>query len=229
MSRGGLLAVIGASALGLALPAPARAAAPEKQPDGIVVAVGDGVLRLAFCTDAIVRVTYARDRAFLARPSLATEPKRCEATPWQLASGHAEATLSTPRMKVRVDLGTGAVAFLDARRRSRSSPSGRAAGPSTPAEVQGERTFHVRQQWKENARRGALRPRPAAARARRPQGLRPRPLAAQRDRRRAVPRLEPRLRHPVGQHVVHPLRRPAAPGSPSRPRGCSTRRASPAA
>ena len=75
-------------------------------------------------------------------------------------------------------------------------------------------------------RRGALRPRREPARPPRPQGLRPRPLAAQRHHRRSLPGLEPRLGRPLGQHLVHALRRPARAGSRSRPTASSTPRAS---
>ena len=52
-------------------------------------------------------------------------------------------------MKLRVDLATGQLAFLDA---SGAPILAEKAGGRTlvAAEVQGERTFHVRQQWSEN-------------------------------------------------------------------------------
>ena len=60
------------------------------------------------------------------------------------------------------------------------------------------------------ARRVPLWPRPDAAWHHRHQGIRPRPLAAQHQHRRALPRLLARLRHPLGQHLLHPLRRSAS-------------------
>jgi alpha-D-xyloside xylohydrolase len=131
--------------------------APEKQADGVVLAVGDKFLRLAWCGDAAVRVSYAKDRAFLTRQSLIVAPPGgatgCGAPPkWTLATAPdgAEATLSTARLKVRVDLKSGAVAFLDAKGQPilRERADGRTM---EAAEVQGERTQHVRQTWEANA------------------------------------------------------------------------------
>jgi alpha-D-xyloside xylohydrolase len=121
----------------------------EKDKDGVVVPVGDAFLKVEFCTDDVVHVACAKDRAVLVRPSLATEPRRCEPTRWGLTSGPHEATLRTAKLKVRLDLATGALAFLD--------PAGQpivlekeGGRTMTPAEVQGERTLHVRQEWEEN-------------------------------------------------------------------------------
>ena len=132
-------------------------------------------------------------------------------------------------MKVRVDLATGRARVP--RRAGRAGPR-REEGRPVP-----------------RARRGPGRadvPRPPGVAARttdeslyglgqqqlglaRPQGLRPRPVAAQRHGGRALPRLEPRLRHPLGQHRRTRASATCGPGSPSRPPASSTRRASPAA
>ena len=84
-------------------------------------------------------------------------------------------------MKVRVDLGTGRIAFLDARgepilaekKGGRSSRPRRGAGREDVPRAAGVAR---------ERRRVALRPRPAPARPHGHQGLRPRPLAAQRAR-----------------------------------------------
>lgn len=117
--------------------------------DGLVVPAGGGHLKVAFCAENVVRVAFARDPAFFDRPSLAAGSRRCEAVPFERADSSGQATLSTGAMKVRVDLGTGRVAFLDPRGEPIlvEKAGGRAL---VPAEVQGERTFHVRQQWDEN-------------------------------------------------------------------------------
>jgi hypothetical protein len=39
--------------------------------DGLLLPVGDGHLKVAFCADDVVRVAFARDTAFFDRPSLA--------------------------------------------------------------------------------------------------------------------------------------------------------------
>jgi alpha-D-xyloside xylohydrolase len=67
-----------------------------------------------------------------------------------LATDKTVATLSTARLQVRVDLATGAVSFFDASGQPiLAEKTGSRA--ITPAEVQGEKTFHVSQQWEANA------------------------------------------------------------------------------
>jgi alpha-D-xyloside xylohydrolase len=117
--------------------------------DGLLLPVGGGHLKVAFCADDVVRVAFARDTAFFDRPSLAAGVRRCEAVKVERADAGGQATLSTPRMRVRVDLGTGEIAFLDAQ----GAPvlvEKRGGRSLAPAEVQGERAFHARQEWSEN-------------------------------------------------------------------------------
>ncbi len=136
---------------GSLLSAPAANPAPEKLSDGIVVTLPDGTfLRLQVFADNIVRVAAAKDRAFFARSTPATEVRHQEKTRWKLDVSGTMATLATARLQVRVDLGTGAVSFFDGAGKPilAEKTGGRTL---TPAEVQGEKTFQVRQQWEPNA------------------------------------------------------------------------------
>jgi alpha-D-xyloside xylohydrolase len=118
--------------------------------DGIVVSVDGGFLKLEVVSDDVVRVAFSRDRAFFDRKSLAAAPKRVEAIKWDLATGSGNATLSTARLRARVDLATGAVSFFDAAGKPilAERPRGKTM---TPVEIQGEKTFNVRQVWQANA------------------------------------------------------------------------------
>jgi alpha-D-xyloside xylohydrolase len=133
---------------------PARAqsnlAAPEKLPDGIVVTLHDAFLKVEVCAADVIRVAYSPDRTFFARKSLVAEARRCEPTRWQLTAELQEAILTTAKLKVRVDLATGAVSFFDSAGRPilAEMKSGKTL---TPVTVQGEKTFSVRQQWEPNA------------------------------------------------------------------------------
>jgi alpha-D-xyloside xylohydrolase len=118
----------------------------QRVPEGLVVRVGDGFLKLEVCADDVVRVAYAKDQAFFARKSLAAQPKRCEGAQFEVTEGAGTATLATAKLRVRIDLATGKVAFFD--------PSGAPVleekdGGRTlmAATVQGEDTQHVRQEW----------------------------------------------------------------------------------
>jgi alpha-D-xyloside xylohydrolase len=138
------------SAAVLALGSSSPAAVPEKQSDGIIVALRDGFLKIALRGDNIVRVAYAKDRAFFERKSLAILPPTSPPPAWSLSSNSNQATITTARLKVRVDLASGTVSLFDASGKPilAEENDGRVI---TPAEVQGEQTFHIQQQWKPNA------------------------------------------------------------------------------
>jgi alpha-D-xyloside xylohydrolase len=145
-----MLLVAGAGCSGLRGPAcPASISVPvsvARMPEGLLVRAGDGFLKLEVCADDVVRVAYAKDQAFFARKSLAAQPKRCEGARFEVTEAAGTATLATSKLRVRVDLATGRVAFFD--------PSGAPVlqekdGGRTimAATVQGEDTQHVRQEW----------------------------------------------------------------------------------
>ncbi len=118
--------------------------------DGVTLAVAGGQLRLAFCSEDVVRVAFAHDPGLLERRSLAAGGRRCGPVTLERKQEAGRLTLASTRLQVRVDLATGAVEFLDPAGRTilAEQPHGRSL---EPAEVQGERTFHARQLWQENA------------------------------------------------------------------------------
>ncbi|MGO9127517.1 MAG: TIM-barrel domain-containing protein [Terriglobales bacterium] len=127
-----------------------QAAVPEKQPDGIVVPYHDGFLKIAIRGDNIVRVAFARDRAFFERKSLAALPAKSPLPVWRFTSDARQAVITTARLTVRVDLASGVVSFFDASGKPilAEKNGGRIVAS---AEVQGEKTFHVQQQWEPNS------------------------------------------------------------------------------
>ena len=133
---------------GILSPAPLP---PEKLSDGFIVPLNDGtVLRIQVFADNVIRVAAAKDRAFFARSTSATEVRRQQKTHWKFDTRDGATTLSTARLQVRVDLATGAVSFFDVG--GKSILAEKAGGRTLmPAEVQGEQTFHVHQQWEPNA------------------------------------------------------------------------------
>jgi alpha-D-xyloside xylohydrolase len=123
-----------------------NASALQKQPDGIVVGIGDAFLKVAVRADNIVYVAFAKDASFSRRESLAVLPPKEQPPAWHLTTNANQATISTAKLKVLVDLASGAISFFD----SSGKPilMEKKAGRSiTTAEVQGEKTFHVQQQW----------------------------------------------------------------------------------
>ncbi|HUJ45418.1 MAG TPA: TIM-barrel domain-containing protein [Opitutaceae bacterium] len=130
----------------------ALSAAPELErlTDGIVVPIGDTFLEIEIRADNVVRVAAAKDRSFFAHPSLAVLPAGGPAPRWELTAAAGTATLSTAQLKVQVDLGHGAITFLD----SAGQPvlaEAKGGREIIAATVQGEPTYHVRQKWESNA------------------------------------------------------------------------------
>jgi|CZKI01.1.fsa_nt_gi alpha-D-xyloside xylohydrolase len=118
----------------------------ERQADGIILARGDTFLKVQVCADDIIRVASAKDRMFFTHASLIVNPRRAAPAAWQLVADGEFATLRTARLQARVDLSSGGVSFLDLEGRPILSEQ-----PATrmlePSEVQGAKTFHLRQAW----------------------------------------------------------------------------------
>jgi alpha-D-xyloside xylohydrolase len=145
-----MLLFAGAGCSGLRAPAcPASVPAPaslQRTPEGLLVRAGDGFVKLEICADDVVRVAYAKDQAFFARKSLAAQPRRCEGAQFEVTEAAGTATLATAKLRVRVDLVTGRVAFFDPAGAPvlQEKEGGRTMMAAT---VQGEDTQHVRQEW----------------------------------------------------------------------------------
>lgn len=106
-----------------------------------------GQLRLEFCAEDVVRVTVSGDTAFAGRKSLAAGDRRCDpAVKVTRTPAGLDVRLSTRLLTVRVETATGRLTFLDARGQVVLAEADRMLEPAT---VQGERTFHVRQQWRD--------------------------------------------------------------------------------
>jgi alpha-D-xyloside xylohydrolase len=130
------------------LPIPATAAGFEKQEHGIVFQVGGGSLNLQVMDENIIRVALAKDPSFFTRKTIdvIAAPK---IVPWTVTETAQSITIATANVKAVIDRTTGQVSFLDAAGRPilAEVANGRVI---EPAEVQGEKTFHVRQQWQAN-------------------------------------------------------------------------------
>ena len=118
----------------------------QRVQEGILVRVGDGFLKLEVCADDVVRVAYAKDQGFFSRKSLMAQPKRCDGAQFEVTEGAGTATLATSKLRVRVDLASGRVAFFDPAGAPvlEEKDGGRTLMAAT---VQGEDTQHVRQEW----------------------------------------------------------------------------------
>jgi len=148
LAAGGIAAVV-CGEPSLFAQANAAALAIEKQKDGVVVHLGGGVLKLEVDADDIVRVAYATDQAFFDHKSFATAVKSVSTAHWDVTSDAQGLVLTTARIRALVDAKSGAVRFTDLSGNIilAEAPGGRIL---EQAEVQGEATHHVRQQWLAN-------------------------------------------------------------------------------
>lgn len=105
-----------------------------------------GELRIQVISPSVIRVAFSPQSAFLSRTSIDRVPVTEPAGPFQIQTSREAFTLTTAKLRIAVSRSTGAVSFADANGKPivSESPGGRTL---EPAEVQGEQTYHVRQQW----------------------------------------------------------------------------------
>jgi alpha-D-xyloside xylohydrolase len=142
----------------------------EKRPDGILLSVNGGFLRVQIKADAIVRVMFAKvreprvDTLAVIGPDVGTRltamnpfasaqgtvPASVRPPKWTLTTTSTTAILATAKLNVNILLADGTVTFTDRNGRPilGESPGARRMTPTT---VQGEQTYHVQQQWQANA------------------------------------------------------------------------------
>ncbi|HZQ46736.1 MAG TPA: TIM-barrel domain-containing protein, partial [Verrucomicrobiae bacterium] len=124
-------------------------ATPEKVSDGMVVRQGDTFLKVEVWGDNVLRVAAAKDPSFFTNSTPATQVRQKKKVDWKMSTSGNTTTLSTSDLQARIDLTSGAVSFLDAKGKTILAET-RDGRQIQPAEVQGEKTFHVEQQWEAN-------------------------------------------------------------------------------
>jgi alpha-D-xyloside xylohydrolase len=141
-----LLAIV---ALAISPAAHAATGTPERVNDGVVIPLDGQYLKLEVCADNVIRVAVSPDPAFFSRKSLAAVGRRDGKTHWSLRSENDQVVLTTDDLTARVNLASGAVSFLDSGGHLilAEKDNGRTI---TPAIVQGESTYHLRQEWMAN-------------------------------------------------------------------------------
>jgi alpha-D-xyloside xylohydrolase len=127
------LAVLGLSGAAFSVRAePVSVATVTRQPDGVLLQMSRGILRLQVWSANIIRVTYAPGATLpdLHSFSVVASPAPIQ---WSLTQPAEAVILATPALQARVDRFTGAVSFLDASGRPilRESPDdGKAFAPA---------------------------------------------------------------------------------------------------
>src|SRR5271154_7179368 len=93
--------------------ASANAQDAQRVADGVLLHQGDAWLKVAVVSNDIFRITYAKDQAFFDRKNMDISLNRLAEPHWNLATDASGATISTSRIKARIDTATGAISFLD--------------------------------------------------------------------------------------------------------------------
>jgi alpha-D-xyloside xylohydrolase len=119
---------------------------PQKVKDGVIIPIGNYYLKLEVCADDVIRVARAPDPSFFSRNSLAAGVRYDAKTAWAFNTSEGEGVFITDKLIAKVDLGSGSVSFFTTND-DLILAEDKFGHNITPAIVQGDRTFHIRQQW----------------------------------------------------------------------------------
>lgn len=113
----------------------------------MAVRYSSGELRIQAISDSVVRVAFSASPEFFSRVSIDRVPVSGPPPEFKVSESTAAFTLSTAKLRVTVDRASGAVSFADAEGRPivAETPGSRML---EPADVLGEKTFHVEQKWR---------------------------------------------------------------------------------
>ena len=115
-------------------------ASVEPQPDGVVVALKTGFLRLQVCSDSIVHVLYSIERTPRQHPDNLVVKSSWPKTEFALHMDDPKVvTMTTSRLRIEIARSDSSVTFYDASGRKLTQENTRTL---TPVEVNGEKTYH---------------------------------------------------------------------------------------
>lgn len=136
---------LGLLAVCIAAAAPLPVVAVHRQPDGVLLALRTGVMKLQVCGEGIVRVVYSPTLALPSRPSFAVV-NRPPPGAFSVHGSPRDITVFTKLMRAVVDRATGAVTFLDANGHVLLQEDPAGGKQMTPAPLDGgEEAYHSRQ------------------------------------------------------------------------------------
>jgi alpha-D-xyloside xylohydrolase len=115
-----------------------------KEPDGILVRLQPGLMKIQVCTDRIIRVVYSPTDAIPPTLQNFSVIYPWKPAPFTAAGDPVNVTVKTAKMQVQVNRATGAVSFLDANGSPvlQEAPGGKSM---KPAVVNGEQSFQPEQ------------------------------------------------------------------------------------
>jgi len=112
----------------------------DPRPDGVVLVLQSGFLRFQVCSDSIVHVVYSKERDVPQRTDFLVTKKSWPKTEFTLYSDDAKLiTLTTSRLRIEITRADSSIVFIDSVGHKLTQENTRTL---TPAEVNGERTYH---------------------------------------------------------------------------------------
>jgi alpha-D-xyloside xylohydrolase len=123
----------------------------EKQADGILLWLKKerkteaSLIKIQVCAENIIRIIALHGNSFSTRQSLMVDKTDWEPVPWSIKEEGSHIVLSTAKVTVRVQRDKGTVAFYNADGRLILQEKMDGSKIITPAEVMGEKTYHIQQ------------------------------------------------------------------------------------
>jgi alpha-D-xyloside xylohydrolase len=112
----------------------------QQEPDGVLLAMKIGTLRLQVCSDTIIRVLYSATSGFPKLPDYVVTKASWPATQWSMHTDDDWVTLITAKLKVTVARRDGAISYFDAGGKELLNEASRKL---TPVKVNGEDTYRA--------------------------------------------------------------------------------------
>jgi alpha-D-xyloside xylohydrolase len=117
----------------------------HKDADGVTLVMSPGRMKLAVCSDRIVRVMYSPTATLPAGQDFVVTNHSWPRTAFTVADAGGKLTVATRELKVAVDKVTGAVAFFDASGHLLLGEPADGGKTMTPATVNGEASYQPQQ------------------------------------------------------------------------------------
>ena len=114
--------------------------AVQNQPDGVIIALQKGALKLQVCSDSIIRVLYSPAQSFPQVVELVVIKATWPKAEFTVSETLESVTLSTAQLRVAVAKKDSVIVFFDAAGKKLAQENERSL---TPTEVNGEKTYHL--------------------------------------------------------------------------------------
>jgi alpha-D-xyloside xylohydrolase len=111
----------------------------KQQPDGVLITLKTGYLRLQVCTDSIIRVVYSPEPTVPQRTDFIVTKTSWPHTAFTVEAAEKDITLKTARLIVKVTRQNSAMVFQDETGKQLAQEDDRTL---TPVVVNGEKTYH---------------------------------------------------------------------------------------